>query len=73
MSTLNHSDNDYHQHNDAIHLIAEQYHINETLVRELYENVLESLQVSARCKQFLSILATRHVKEQIVKNRMEHQ
>lgn len=68
MNAIYQSDKEYHQHSQAIHLIAEQYHLSEALVREEYESVLERLQVKARCKQFLSVLVTRHVKEHLHKS-----
>lgn len=72
MSVVYQSDKDYKQHSTAIHLIAEQYHINEAMVREYYEAILEKLQVKARCKQFLSVLVTRHVKEILQKQAHTH-
>jgi len=69
MHGLYHNDNEYKQHAQAIHLIAVQYHIKESQVRELYEAILQRLQVKAKCKSFLSVLVTRHVKEQLQKTR----
>jgi len=72
MSIVYQSDKDYKQHSTAIHLIAEQYHINEAMVREYYEAILERLQMKARCKQFLSVLVTRHVKELLQHQKQIH-
>ena len=69
MYALYHNDNEYKQHAQAIHLIADQYHIKESQVRELYEAILQRLQMKAKCKKFLSVLVTRHVKEHLQKSR----
>ena len=69
MSVLYHTDNEYKQHSQAIHLIAIQYHLKESQVRGLYEDILEKLQMKARCKNFLSVLTTRHVHDVLRKPR----
>ena len=63
MLDLYYSDKEYQQHSQAIHAIAEQYHINEDLVKELYEDELRKLKITAKLKQYLSVLVVRHVKE----------
>jgi len=57
------SDKESQQHLKEIHAIAEQYHIKEELVRGIYEDELRKLQITAKFKQYLSVLVTRHVKE----------
>ena len=57
------SDKESRQHLKVIHAIAEQYHIREGLVRTIYEDELRKLQITAKLKQYLSVLVTRHVKE----------
>lgn len=56
------------QHSNAITSIAEQYHIKEILIRELYEDELKKLQLTAKLKNFLPVLATRHVKEMLYRS-----
>ena len=63
MGTLYSSDKEYQLHSQAIHSIADQYHYNDEEIREIYEDILEDLQADARCKQYLSVLVMRHVKE----------
>lgn len=69
MYILYHSDKEYLLHSKAIHSIAEQYHLKEALIREIYEGVLKDLQPKARFKSFLTVLVTRHVKELLHKSK----
>ena len=48
MYALYHSDKEYQTHSKAIHSIAQQYHLNEALIREIYEGVLEDLQTTSK-------------------------
>lgn len=68
MSNLYQSDKEFQQHSKAIHTIADQYHIQESQIREIYETELSKLQVAAKFKQYLSVLAMRHVKEMLHKS-----
>jgi len=63
MVNLYHSDKESQQHLKVIHAIAEQYRINEELIRSIYEDELRKLQLNAKLKQYLSVLVARHVKE----------
>lgn len=49
-------------HFSAIHALADQYDLDESTVREIYESELEKLKYGARVKTYLSVLAVRHVK-----------
>ena len=49
-------------HLRTIHSIADQYHLDEAMIRDLYESKLEGLMNGARVKTYLSVLAARHVK-----------
>lgn len=53
------------QHSSAIHAIAQQYHIQESLVRKIYEDDLKILKPTAQIKGYLSVLVSRHVIEYI--------
>lgn len=70
MYALYRSEKEYLQHSKAIHSIAEQYHLKEALIREIYEDELKDLQKTSRLKNFLSILVTRHVKEFLYKSKL---
>jgi hypothetical protein len=49
-------------HFNVIHALADQYHLDESTIREIYESKLEKLMYSARVKTYLSVLAIRYVK-----------
>lgn len=68
MIALYHTDQEFLQHSKAIHSIADQYHLKETLIREIYEKQLKQLQITAKFKNYLSVLVTRHVKEALHKS-----
>lgn len=70
MYALYQSDKEYQTHSKAIHSIAQQYHLNEALIREIYEGVLNDLQTTSKLKSFLSVLVTRHVKEFLHKSKL---
>jgi len=57
------NDNEYQQHSEAIHLLADQYHINEPFVREVYEKILKDLSHKAKFRKYLIVLVARQVKE----------
>lgn len=59
------SDEERRLHISAIHSLADQYHLDESMIREIYENELEKLMYSARVKTYLSVLAVRQVKNQL--------
>jgi hypothetical protein len=52
-------------HFGAIHTLADQYHLDESRIREIYESELEKLMDSARVKTYLSVLTIRLVKNQL--------
>ena len=49
-------------HANVIHSLADQYQIDASEIREVYERKLEQLAGNARVKSYLSLLAVRHVK-----------
>lgn len=53
------------KHESAIHSLAEQYHLEEDMVRTIYERELKLFKSTAHIDQYLSLLSTRHVKELI--------
>ena len=67
MDTLYGSVQEQKQHSSAIHAIAQQYHVQESLVREIYEQDLKTLKPAAHIKSYLSVLVSRHVIERIRK------
>jgi len=67
MFALYQNDNEYQQHAHAIHDLADQYHLKESLVREIYESVLKDLLQTARFRKYLQILTTRTAKKLLVK------
>ena len=61
------NDKEQKQHADAIQAIAQQYGVNESTVKEIYELELARLKSNARIKTYLSVLATRLVREAVLK------
>ena len=57
-------------HSNVIHSLADQYHLDETMIRELYESRLESLMNRARVKTYLSVLTARYVKSMLMESRV---
>ena len=55
-------------HLRTIHSIADQYHLDEAMIRDLYESKLEGLMNGARVKTYLSVLAARHVKSTLLES-----
>lgn len=49
-------------HLSAIHSLADRYDMDESKIRDLYESKLEELMDHARIRIYLSVLATRYVK-----------
>jgi Protein of unknown function (DUF3562) len=69
MSIQYDTDEERKLHLSAIHSLADQYHLDETLIRDIYENQLEKLMDSARVKTYLSVLASRYVKSSLQASR----
>jgi len=65
-------DNDQERklHFNVIHSLADQYHLDESTIREIYESKLEKLMYGARIKIYLSVLAMRHVKTILHESRL---
>lgn len=55
-------------HADAIHALAEQYSVDEEMVKNLYEFELSRLK-AGRITAFVPVLCVRHVKEMIIRSR----
>ena len=53
-------------HDSVIESLALQYQMDETQIRNIYEQELDKLKVSSRIKSFIPVLCSRHVKEIIV-------
>jgi hypothetical protein len=68
MQTLHLSNNEYRQHASAITSIAGHFHIDEPIIREIYEKEFEYLLHHARIKIYLSVIAMRHVKDIILRS-----
>jgi hypothetical protein len=51
------------QHLSAIHALATDLGMSEDLLRQLYENELQSLKEHARIKDFLSVLVMKRMRE----------
>ena len=62
MRALYRSNNEYLQHSHAIHSLANLYHVKESLVREVYEKVLQDFVSTAKLRKYLIILVPRQVK-----------
>ena len=65
MASIYDSNKEQKLHGAAIHSIAQQYHMSENTVKELYEQELLKLKPKAHVKNFLSVLTVRHVKDSI--------
>jgi len=63
MSLYYDSEKDRFIHNNAILSIASHYHLDETVIKTLYEFELENLMVNARIKQYLPVLTIHLVKD----------
>ena len=49
-------------HSNIIYSLADQYKLDEEMIRDIYEHKLESLMDGARVKTYLPVLVTRYVK-----------
>lgn len=58
-------------HSNAIHAIANQYHVDEQDVRTLYESELRKIDHHVKVRSFLPVLCIRHVKERLLLDRHE--
>lgn len=59
------TDEEQRLHSSIIYSLADQYKIDEEMIRDIYENKLESLMDGARVKTYLPVLVTRYVKSQL--------
>ena len=55
------TDEERRVHTSAIDTLADRYHVDASIVRDIYEGRLEELMDHARVRTYLSILAARHV------------
>lgn len=70
MSQVIHKNSDTGIHTSAIHNIAEQYSMDEEIVKDLYElELTKLLKEGVRITAFLPVICVRHVKELIISNR----
>jgi len=53
-------------HTETIHALSERYHVDESTIRELYENKLSELRFQATITSFLPVLIERHVRNKIL-------
>ena len=63
------TDEERRLHANVIHSLADQYHRDEAMIRELYEARLERLMSGARIKIYLSVLTARYVKNALQQSR----
>ena len=49
-------------HSNIIYSLADQYKLDEKMIRDIYEHKLEILMDGARVKTYLPVLVTRYVK-----------
>ena len=64
------TDEERRLHANVIHSLADQYHLDETMIRDIYESKLESLMNRARIKTYLSVLTARYVKSMLMESRV---
>lgn len=57
------TDEEKKQHLGAVHFLASHYHLEESMIREIYENELAKIKDSARIKTYLSVLTVRQVND----------
>jgi hypothetical protein len=55
------TDEERRLHTSAIDMLADRYHVEASMIRDIYEGRLEQLMDRARVKTYLSILAARYV------------
>lgn len=58
-------------HLNVIHSLADQYRLDESTIREIYESQLEELMGGARIRTYLSVLTVRRVREQLNRRRSQ--
>jgi Protein of unknown function (DUF3562) len=63
------TDEEQRLHSSIIYSLADQYKLDEEMIRDIYENKLESLMDGARVKTYLPVLVTRYVKTILSKAR----
>jgi hypothetical protein len=56
------TDEEQKLHSSVIYSLADQYQLDEALIRDIYEHKLESLMDSARVKTYLPVLVARYVR-----------
>jgi len=64
------TDEERRLHANVIHSLADQYHLDETMIRDIYESKLESLMSRARVKTYLSVLTARYVKSMLMESHL---
>ncbi|MEJ2566833.1 MAG: DUF3562 domain-containing protein [Gammaproteobacteria bacterium] len=64
------SDEERKLHANIIYSLANQYHLDEAMIRELYESRLESLMDVARVRIYLPILVARYVRNLLSRPQM---
>lgn len=65
MQRLSQADRQEKKYASDIQALAQQYHIREDIVRNLYERELQRFSSTDHIEQYLSLLTSRHVKELI--------
>jgi len=65
MSIQAKNEDDPQLHSETIHALSERYHVDESTIREIYENKLAELRYQATITSFLPVLIERHVKKQL--------
>jgi len=65
MSIQAKNEDDPQLHSETIHALSERYHVDESTIREIYENKLAELRYQATITSFLPVLIERHVKNQL--------
>jgi len=62
MAVRYNTDEERRLHSNVIHSLADQYHLDEAMIRDIYERKLESLMDHARIRIYLSVLTVRYVR-----------
>jgi hypothetical protein len=63
MATIYDTDEEEKQHLGAVHFLVSRYHLEESTIRDIYENELEKVKDGARIKTYLSVLTVRRVND----------
>lgn len=66
MGVQTNHEEDKQLHSDTIQALSQRYHVDESRIREIYENKLAELRFSATITSFLPVLIERHVKSQLL-------